>query len=173
MNKEIWKPIKGHDGYEISNYGRVKSFMQTSPKILSICTDTLGYERVKLYKDGSYIVQKIHQLVAIHFIPNTKNKPEINHLDGDKSNNHYSNLEWCTRSENMKHACKIGLIKRDGENNPRSKLNDMSAWEILFHHSIGESKQSLADFFNVSKSSVERVIYKKTWKHINLNQIPQ
>lgn len=102
---EIWKPIKGYEGlYEISNYGRVKSLARTwvtghnsivrskDESILAPKKDR-GYLRVGLLKNGKRKLFSIHRLVAEHFIPNPLNKPEVNHRDGNKENNHFSNLE--------------------------------------------------------------------------------
>lgn len=115
--KEIWKDIRGYEGlYQVSNFGRVKSFYGRTKEeiILSKSVDNKGYCRVILYKNNKPQLKLIHRLVAIEFINNIDNKPQINHINGIKSDNKVSNLEWCTGSENMIHAYKIGLEKTNG-----------------------------------------------------------
>lgn len=100
---EIWKDIEGHNGdYQISNLGRVKSFFRTDYIKPSITHR--GYYSVCLRnKEGKKMNYVLHRLVAIAFIPNTENKPEVNHKDTNKLNNDYSNLEWMTKRENINH----------------------------------------------------------------------
>lgn len=110
--KEVWKDITGYEGlYQISNLGRVKSFWNTKEKILMNLKDNFGYLKVCLCKDGKKKQFKVHKLVAEAYIPNIENKKEVNHINGNKADNRAENLEWCTRSENMKHAYKNGLQK--------------------------------------------------------------
>jgi hypothetical protein len=93
-----WKYIKGFEGYyKISNYGEVKSYLRNKPKIIK------PYKNIYLYYKLFHKHYSAHRLVAKHFIPNPKNKPEVNHIDGNKFNNHVENLEWVTRKENMQH----------------------------------------------------------------------
>ena len=105
------KAIKNYDDYTISTDGIVTSYRQSKQgRPLSPSPDGGGYPKVVLTsatKKGKHI----HRLVAEAFIPNPDNKREINHIDGDKTNNHVSNLEWSTRSKNMKHAWATGLRK--------------------------------------------------------------
>lgn len=119
--KEIWKPIKGYEGlYEVSNLGNVKGLAKTvrckdnalrtvRERVLKPQMNERGYLFVSLYKNKKCIHAKIHRLVAQAFIPNEEEKKCVNHIDGDKTNNVVTNLEWCTHSENMKHAFKNGL----------------------------------------------------------------
>lgn len=109
--KEIWKHIKEYEKkYQVSNKGNIKSLKRN--KLLSLnWLDDDGYRRVNFFQNKKRKHFSIHQLVAIHFIPNPDNKPVVNHLDGNKLNNKSSNLEWATRSENDLHAYKIGLRK--------------------------------------------------------------
>lgn len=106
--KEIYKDIQGYEGrYQVSNLGNVISFkrgIQLKPD------NQNGYLRVSLCKDGVATRFLIHRLVAQAFIPNKDNKPHINHIDNNPSNNNVSNLEWCTHSENMLHAHKQGRL---------------------------------------------------------------
>ncbi len=104
--QEVFLPVKGFENlYQISNLGRVTN----SRKILKTYQINNGYECLKLVKDGVRYSYLLHRLVAEHFIPNQFNKPEVNHIDGNKSNNKVSNLEWNTVSENRLHALKTGL----------------------------------------------------------------
>lgn len=104
---EIWKDIVGYeDNYQISNYGNVKN--KITGKILIGDKNSIGYRRVILYqpKKKRFFV---HRLVALHFVDGYKENLVINHIDGNKENNHYKNLEWVTRSENDLHAFRLGL----------------------------------------------------------------
>ena len=78
--------------------------------------DSDGYENIFLFKNGKRFTRKVHRLVAQTFIPNLNNKLEVNHINGIKTDNNMENLEWCTRSENEKHAHKIGLKTSPGKN---------------------------------------------------------
>ena len=116
-NEEIWLPIKGYEGiYEISSCGNVRSldrWINTSPKFGSrrkikgkqlTPVNTAGYNGVSLMKDGKTYRAYIHRLVAETFIPNSKNRKEVNHKDFNRKNNNVENLEWVTHKENIQHS---------------------------------------------------------------------
>ena len=104
-NKEIWKDIKGFEGhYQVSNFGRVKSIKFRKERILKPANNGCGYLYVNLSKNGKYNIYLIHRLVALIFISNPNNLPEINHRDEDKTNNKVENLEWCDRKYNMNYG---------------------------------------------------------------------
>ena len=112
--QEIWTKIEGFSNYEVSSLGRVKSLNWNNTgkeKMMSLCMVSSGYLSTCLYKDKKQKMALIHRLVANAFIPNLENKPQVNHIDGNKTNNCVSNLEWATREENMKHAISNGLLK--------------------------------------------------------------
>ena len=109
---EIWRDIFGYEGlYQVSIYGRGKSFYNKKIRILSDVLDGSGYVMWRLYKDHKPKMFKGHIVTARTFITNPENKPQINHFDGDKVNNCVWNLEWATGSENVRHAFKTGLEK--------------------------------------------------------------
>lgn len=121
---EQWKDIDGFEGlYKVSNYGSVKRLGRTERELKPrMCK---GYETVCLCKNGIRSNRRINRLVALAFIPNPENKPEVNHKDGNKRNNAASNLEWSTASENQKHARTTGLSPLGFNNAVLSKPVDM------------------------------------------------
>ncbi|HIT38246.1 MAG TPA: HNH endonuclease [Candidatus Onthousia faecipullorum] len=131
IETEIWKDIKGYENYyQVSNYGRIKSkarirkgkqkqFYLTKEKILCAHVNKKrGYVQILLTKEGKQKLYLCHRLVAETFIPNPNNYSEINHIDGNKQNNYVKNLEWCTHSENIKHAYNKSLIP-ETKNRPK------------------------------------------------------
>lgn len=128
---EIWKDISGFEGlYKISSFGRIKSLKKKTinghcknDKILRARVDKKGYIHYALKKNGNTYERKAHRLVAQAFIENPENKPQVNHLDTNRMNNYYKNLEWCTNGENQKHSYITNPNRRNvfRENNPRKK----------------------------------------------------
>lgn len=116
---EIWKDIKGFEGkYQVSNLGNIKHLLKHGKsKILNPSTEKHGYKVVVLYNKGTVRTFKVHRIVAETFIEKPLNKEQINHIDGNKTNNRVDNLEWCTAKENMNHAFKNGLCnnKKNGK----------------------------------------------------------
>lgn len=132
--EEIWKDIPEYEGYyQVSNLGNFRSL----PRIIKykssgtrkypskyLLTETTkdNYQRIVLMKEGIKTRFQAHRLVALAFIPNPENKLCINHIDGNKSNNVVSNLEWCTYSENTIHAINTGLIDMSKHHPSNSKM---------------------------------------------------
>ena len=132
--EEIWKDIEGYEGlYQVSNLGRVRSLDRKSRnrngeillkgKVLKCYTSSHGYPTATLSKNGIRKKIAVHILVGKAFIPNNENKPEINHIDGNKSNNVVTNLEWVTYSENLIHAWRTGLTKNTEKRKQRALKN--------------------------------------------------
>ena len=129
---EIWKDIEGYDGkYQISSCGNVRSFSRwANGRILKggYCGNPGPYHYVVLIKNHRNDMKQyyIHRLVASHFLEKPEQKAEVNHIDGNTLNNDVSNLEWCTRKENVAHASKMGIYVKaqsntTGKSNPRSR----------------------------------------------------
>lgn len=120
---EEWRPVVGYEGrYEVSNTGQVRGIERmvdyvdgrrtTNPGgTKNVAVGALGYYTVTLRANGHRRVEYVHRIVAKAFIPNPMQKRTVNHKDGNKLNNHVSNLEWATHSENNRHAVVMGLRK--------------------------------------------------------------
>ena len=141
--QEIWKDIKGYEGmYQVSNLGRVKSIRSKDSigrkrklGLLSLQIHQ-GYVNTRLMKNGIRKTVRIHRLVAQAFLKRVNGKPEINHIDGNKENNNVKNLEWVSRSENVKHAYNNGLIKQTSKR--RNDYRSKPIMQILNNEIINE-----------------------------------
>ena len=162
--KEEWRPVVGFGGnYEVSNYGYVRSIDRhitckngavkfLKGRVLSEHLDKKGYRIVRPYGGGENTTIKVARLVGMAFISNPQNKPQINHIDGCKTNDKITNLEWCTNKENMYHAIINGLKS--------TKLTNDEVVEILF---LGKTKthQSIADIYGVSRPCISMILEHK------------
>ena len=121
--EEKWKPFNLNDRYHISSHGRIRSFVKHKDGIiLSIGPNSLGYHKATLQtsqdefnRAGSAKVISVHRLVAMHYIENPNNLPEVKHKDRNKSNNRADNLEWCTHQENVIHSFKTRIIPKGAD----------------------------------------------------------
>lgn len=150
--KKEWKEIKWYEGkYIVSNYGEIISlprYKENNSKLQYVEPKEIykhinkhnGYVYVQLWNDGTYKNIRLHKLVATAFIPNPEHKPTINHIDGDKTNNRADNLEWCTNSENEKHAYMLGLANNDNQK-IKIKQYDMNGNLLNEYNSLTEASQ--------------------------------
>ena len=173
-----WKPVSGYEGlYEVSDGGQIKALCRRvdsgkchrewAEHLLCTAMDSRGYLRTNLAKGGSNRTVKVHRLVAEAFIPNPDNLPQVNHKDGNKTNNAVWNLEWCDQSHNVKHAFASGLNSNSGEKNPAHKL---TAADVEFirnnytprHPEFGTT--ALGKRFGVHRKTISRIITGEHWK---------
>ena len=167
---EIWKWIKGYEGdYQASTFGRVRSFLRGKFKILKPTISPRGYLGICLYKkDGTRKTFRLNRIIAETFIQNPESKPEVHHLDNDKSNNAVWNLQWVTGEENREHAHKDGCYLK-GEKNPSAKLTEDDVRFIREHYKANDPEFgniALAEKFKVSDVTITNIVTFKTWKHV-------
>jgi hypothetical protein len=173
MSKEVWKDIKGYDGfYQVSSVGRIRgvkrmdSIGRTRKKsILKLSTSHNGYFFVRLNKNGKGKPIRVNRAVAEAFIPNPENKLVTNHKDCNRKNNKVENLEWATYSENNKYTSLFGNKNYvHGIAHPFSKLTQEKADEIRKKYVKNiVSMRKLADEYGVSVGTIQSLIEKKTW----------
>ena len=167
MLKEFY-PIQDYeDRYLINEYGKIWSLR--SNIFMKPFFDKRNYLKVALRNQTGCKHYFIHRLVTIQFIKNIGNKPQVNHKDTNKLNNHISNLEWCTNQENMTHAHSMNLYNNipKGENHINSKLtnNDVIKIKKLLDQKKLNQKQ-IAKKFNVDPSRISSIKMGVSWKHV-------
>lgn len=157
--QEIWVPIDGASGYQVSNKGRVRSIRRTKSfcwsngvscvstykgRVLKPIYNKKGYQMVRIYFDNKEFKSiSVHRLVAIAFVHNPcpNEYDQVNHINGEKDDNHIENLEWCNNSMNQKHAHKMGLSRHVSINERPVAQLDAKTGEVITEW------QSLADAY--------------------------
>lgn len=173
----IRKKIYGFSNYEISKCGKVFStkrkhnqsnkydekeiemkiqFVENAYAILGLVDD-----------NGNNRMKSVHRLIAEAFIPNPENKRTVNHKDGDKHNNTYSNLEWATYQENSQHSCDTGLNpKQKGDSNGMSKISEEECIQLIIEMLEGANNNELAKKYKLHSRYISLIRGKKRWKHL-------
>lgn len=183
--QETWLPISGAEAfYEISNFGRIKGLPRQrrgasktgnefirnmSGFIMKPATINSGYFSARLTMESGEKAsgQLVHRLVASAFIPNPDNLPWVNHKDGVKKNNHATNLEWCTPTENIMHALGAGLMPVvRGSMRGTAKLNEDKVHVIKKMMLLGFTNKELAEIFKVSAASMSYIRNNQNWTHV-------
>lgn len=177
--EEIWKVITNYNGlYKVSNMGRIKVASRKIPcgrsnktfiykeKILTQSHTKQNYLRVYLNAPSSKRkMHLVHRLVAKNFIPNPKNKPQVNHKNGIKTDNRVENLEWVTDQENKNHAV-VNNLTLSGEKHLSAKLTWKEVLEIRKKYKrYIYTIPMLAKEYNVGVSAIDKIVYHKSWTH--------
>lgn len=183
--KEKWRWVKGYKNYyKVSTHGRVKTvprlvkcragkYRLCRRRFLSQTPDAFGYPCTTLSKNNIARGWKVHRLVAIAFIPNPKNKPAVNHKDGDRTNNHVENLEWATVKENWDHAVKNGLYDpldknfAKGSRNAHSTLTEKQVREIRRKWKHGIKIDVLEKEYPSKRANLYAIIRRASWRHVS------
>lgn len=171
---EVWKPLVYQDkkfaNFEVSNTGKLRNIKTGT--IYRQYKNHQGYYQVCVSLGGRNAkkVFRVHRAVAETFIAKVKDKPVINHKDGNKENNNVDNLEWVTSQENTIHALKTGLlVPKSGVENGQAKFTEEQIKYIRSHY-VERGKEfgcnALARKFNVDHSVISNIVHNKTYKNV-------
>nr|DAW45505.1 MAG TPA: homing endonuclease [Caudoviricetes sp.] len=147
--------------YEITRNGEIYSLKHNKRKLIKGYIDKYGYRRVLLHIWGKRKKYFVHRLVAMKYIENPNNLPQVNHKDGNKLNNNVENLEWVTAKQNIQHAIKNNL--REANNSSKLNINQVKEIKKLF---LTKSMKEIASMYNVSLSCIKHIHAGHTWKDI-------
>jgi len=165
MSDEIWKYIDGFPDYEVSNMGRIKSYKNEQERILKPSIDGTGYYNVKLRKNGKMYTKRVHQLVLKTFVGPCPEGMECCHNGGNHLNNRLENLRWDTHSSNQQDQRKHGTSPV-GSKHPNSKLTETDVLEIRERRKNGETQDSIAKDYDVTRPLISYIVNNKTWRHV-------
>lgn len=187
MENEIWKDIKDYEGYyQVSSLGRIKSLdriISVPPSINNPLGQQFINERIMKIKTcpphkyftvilskGNHVkAKRVGRLVAEAFILNPENKPQVNHINGIKTDDRVENLEWSTQSENIRHAYKTGLAHGPkGEKQGSSKLNEKQVRVIKHCLKLGMKNREIAKYFPCTWFNIKAIQLGKSWGHITI-----
>jgi len=160
------KIISTNTDYECDANGNIVSNKFGKTILLSSRKNKCGYLYIGMYKDGIAKSYTIHRLVALAFIPNPENKPCVNHINGIKTDNRIENLQWCTYSENIKHADLHNLRSLVGERNSGSVLKEAQILDIRSKFLKGIRNKDLAKEYETTTKNISKIILRQTWCHI-------
>lgn len=173
---EIWKDVAGYEGlYQISNLGRVASFRArggSRPRnpngayLLNPGPDAWGYARINASINNETQILKVHRLVALAFIPNPGSKPEVNHVDRNKLNNRFDNLEWATGPENMAHYAQSPKTATEITLRRVNAMPDNDVLDIRACAFFGASVAAIAQAFGLHRRRVERILSGQYYSHV-------
>lgn len=190
LEGEIWKDVVGYeDGFMVSSFGRImrKEYTWSKPDDnipifqkaeIKKLSEAKGYMSTSFTNLEGRKNIRIHIIVAKAFHPNPENKTQVNHINGIKSDNRASNLEWSTPSENGKHAYRLGLnhvseyqrkqtsISNSGSNSHLSKLSESDITNIRKMKSDGLKNIEIAKIFKVHRETIGNIIRGNTWRHV-------
>lgn len=179
---EVWKDIEGYEGiYQVSNLGKIKSLYR---KVFYSDGRTYTYKEkvlnwnimkkvnrcyVHLYKNSERKAMLVHRVVALAFIPNPNNLPEINHINGITTDNFVSNLEWITHSENMKHGFRTGLINNTGVLHGNNIYNEDQIRRVKKYLLESKGQAEIERLTGVGRATVYEIKKGRQWTHIEVS----
>ena len=170
--REIWKDVVGFEGmYQVSESGKIYSTPRTDrmgrPQggtIVTPKTNNRGYWQIRLNKDGITHYRLLHRVVAEAFIPNNRNFPQVNHIDENKSNNHFENLEWCTNLYNRHHGTGIKRMAKNHDYKKLARINGKRVQQckidgsvVAIFYSVLEAQRQTG----VHEANIRRCCYKQ------------
>lgn len=185
---EFWLPIQGFEGYDVSNFGRVRTWRKlvrgyhgyinyvinkSEFTIVPAYPQSKQYMQISLYSasKGRGVSFLVHRLVAMAFLPNLDELPEVNHLTGLRSDPRLDGLEWADRPRNMRHAFDNGLFKtRVGAANRSAKLSEQDVRDIYTRVKAGENGAAIAREYGITRTTPSQIARGKTWTHLNLGE---
>ena len=159
-----WRAVAIDPRYQVSDDGQVKGLKgQLLKQYLSLGYPAIGWRR----SNGRSTSIRVHRLVAMAFVKNPNNKRCVNHKNGDRTNNHWTNLGWCTIGENVRHSIETGLNNNKGENGPNAKLTNAEVREIRQFIQQGEMTQKeIAVKFGISEMTISRIKNGSRWAQV-------
>lgn len=168
---EEWRSIPDFNEYEASSLGRVRRIKSKRPsivgRVLKPDIHQKGYLRLVLTKGNKSYHISPHRLVALAFLPNPENKPEVNHKNFNRVDCRVENLEWTTKLENIQYSVDAGRTAK-GELNGGAKFKDV---EICDKINLGHGYSEIASEYNISTSHVTAIAYGKLWSHITEGKV--